>query len=107
MERLLDELSKPGAHDNASVSAFDEACHLILYHAADNELLSDILTTLYTLSQRLWCYLSITEVNPQSWLADHRKLLHALRQRDADLAGEIIEAHIRSFQESIHAVLLA
>jgi DNA-binding GntR family transcriptional regulator len=84
----------------------DEGFHQIMYEAANNRLLQDYLTTLYALSWRLWRYLSVSQIGLYSRLEELRPIVVALKEADSDLAGDLVEAHIRSYQEHIQAVFL-
>ena len=106
MEAALDRLPQAGATDNETLIAIDEACHHIMYEAADNEFLEDTLTTMYALSLRLW-YFSLSKIGRMhSTIMEHRQILEALRGGDAEKAEALLEAHIRSFQEEIQGVML-
>lgn len=92
--------------DNETLIAIDEACHYIMYEAADNEFLEDTLTTMYALSLRLW-YFSLSKIGKMhSTILEHRQILEALRDGDGVLAAELLEDHIRSFQDEIQAAML-
>lgn len=106
METALERLPDPDAADNQTLIAIDEACHHIMYQAADNEFLEDILTTMYALSLRLW-YFSLSKIGKMhSTILEHRDILEALRAGDADRAACLLEQHIRSFQDEIQTVML-
>lgn len=106
METALERLPDPDTADNQTLIAIDEACHHIMYQAADNEFLEDILTTMYALSLRLW-YFSLSKIGKMhSTILEHRNILEALRAGDADRAACLLEQHIRSFQDEIQAVML-
>jgi DNA-binding GntR family transcriptional regulator len=60
---------------------------------------------LYAQSDRLW-HLYLGDVaDLHLMIAEHREILDALQHGDADRAAELIEAHMRAFDEQIrHAV---
>lgn len=106
METALNRLPDATVADNETLIAIDEACHYIMYEAADNEFLEDTLTTMYALSLRLW-YFSLSKIGKMhSTILEHRQILEALRDGDGVLAAELLEDHIRSFQDEIQAVML-
>lgn len=106
METALYRLPDATVADNETLIAIDEACHYIMYEAADNEFLEDTLTTLYALSLRLW-YFSLSEIGKMhSTILEHRDILEALRDGDGDLAAQLLEEHVRSFQEEIQAAMM-
>lgn len=106
MQLALDRMPDRDSADNETLIAIDEACHHIMYQAADNEFLADTLTTMYALSLRLW-YFSLTKIGRMhSTILEHQDILDALRDGDADRAACLLEEHIRCFQEEIQAVML-
>lgn len=107
METVLNSLTAAGGQgDNQDLISVDEACHAIMYEAADNEFLRDTLQTHYALSLRLW-YFSLSHVGDmQSAVLEHRFILEALRDRQVERAGELLRQHIQAFQEEIQAVML-
>ena len=107
MQELLDN-APPGdsPEHNVAKIEIDQACHEIIYQAAQNPLLVDTLSTLYSLSLRLW-YFSLSQIGSMSGaLEEHRIMLEALRMQDGDKAAEIMTAHIKTFQEEIQTVML-
>jgi DNA-binding GntR family transcriptional regulator len=83
----------------------DRRCREIVWEAADNRFLTDTLDMLYAQSDRLW-HLYLGDVaDLHLMIAEHREILDALQHGDADRAAELIEAHMRAFDEQIrHAV---
>jgi len=96
----------PSAIDNEALIAIDEACHEIIYDAADNVFLRDTLVTTYALSLRLW-YFSLSRIGDmRSALAEHQHILDALRAGDADESARLMRQHIQAFQAEIQAELI-
>lgn len=107
MEAALDSL--PGNDqplDNQALIIVDEYCHQIIYAAADNKFLADAATTLYALSLRLWYYFLSRIGDMRGAIMEHRVILEALQNRDAEQAGMLLEKHIRTFQEEIQSAML-
>ena len=92
--------------DNEVLIAIDEACHQIMYEAADNEFLFDALSGMYALSLRLWYYSLAKIGRMRSTVLEHRDILGALRSGDADRAAQLLEQHINTFQNEIQSVML-
>lgn len=91
---------------NEEIIEVDEACHRIIYQAADNDFLTDSLIPLYTLSLRLW-YFSLSKIGDmRGAVLEHERIMHALKAGQADRAAELMEHHILAFQEEIQAVML-
>jgi DNA-binding GntR family transcriptional regulator len=92
--------------DNELLIAIDEACHEIMYEAADNEFLYDALSGMYALSLRLW-YFSLAKIGRMhSTVLEHRDILDALQSGDEERAAQLLQQHIQSFQNEIQAVML-
>lgn len=79
----------------------DRRCRELVWAAADNRFLTDHLDMLYAHSDRLW-HLYLGDVaDLHGMIAEHREILSALRDRDADRAAELIEAHMHRFDQQI------
>ena len=79
----------------------DRQCRELVWAAADNRFLTNQLDMLYAHSDRLW-HLYLGDVaDLHDMIAEHRAILTALRADDADSAAELIEAHMRRFDEQI------
>jgi DNA-binding GntR family transcriptional regulator len=103
LHRLPDE-ERP--FTNLELIAIDEACHQIIYAATDNPFLRDTLNMLYALSLRLWYYALAQVGNMETAVLEHRHILTALQQGNADLAAQLLEQHIQTFQEEIQTAML-
>lgn len=91
---------------NEALIAIDKACHEIVYEAANNQFLQDTLITHYALSLRLWHFFLADIGDMRQAILEHRRILEALKARDADRASELMEFHIQAFQEEIQSVML-
>jgi len=105
MEAILSQFPAV-AVDNEALIVIDRTCHEIIYEATENEFLRDILVTHYSLSLRLWYYFLSKIGGMQEAMEDHKHILQALQARDADKAAQLMERHIRAFQEEIQRVML-
>lgn len=93
------------AGDNEQLMAIDRRCHELMWEAAGNRFLVDTLDTLYAQSDRLW-HLYLADVADMSHaVAEHRAILDALRAGDVDEAADLVEAHVRAFDEEIRAAV--
>jgi DNA-binding GntR family transcriptional regulator len=105
MEELV---RRPDGLINAQVRELmdvDMRLHKLMYEASDNEILADVLSRLYTLSQRLW-YLGLDRLADfKVPIENHREIVQALRARNGALAERLIQQHIESFQQAIKAVI--
>jgi DNA-binding GntR family transcriptional regulator len=103
MASVLEQATATSTPDQ--LIAIDRRCREIAWEAADNRFLTDTLDMLYAQSDRLW-HLYLGDVaDLHLMIAEHREILDALQHGDADRAAELIEAHMRAFDEQIrHAV---
>ncbi len=108
MQEILDSAldAEDGVVPNELLMEIDEACHQIIYDAADNEFLTDILITNYALSQRLWQYFLNKIQYMRSAIMEHQLILEALIARDDSRAASLMERHINTFQEELQSVIL-
>jgi DNA-binding GntR family transcriptional regulator len=85
--------------------AIDRRCRELVWSAADNRFLTETLDMLYAQSDRLW-HLYLGDVaDLHLMIQEHRDILVALRAGDADTAAELIEAHMRAFNEQIRSAV--
>ena len=85
----------------------DRLCHEIMWEAAGNRFLVDTLDTLYAQSDRLWHMYLADVADMDHAVAEHVGILEALRRGDGDVAAELVEAHVRSFDEQVRAAVTA
>ncbi len=106
MAQVLDHIERDGVVDHEAMISADEACHHIIYEAADNEFLEDTLTALYALSLRLWYYALSQIGGMRETVLEHRRILDALKKRDEEQAARLIKQHIQTFHNEIQSVVL-
>ena len=83
----------------------DRQCHEIVWRAADNRFLTDTLDMLYAQSDRLW-HMYLAHVDDMAdAVAEHREILHALRNGHADRAADLVEAHVRAFDDQVRGAV--
>ena len=83
----------------------DRRCHEIIWDAAGNRFLTDTLDVLYAQSDRLWHMYLADVADMRHAVDEHRPILDALVDGDADRAAELVEAHVRSFDQQIRAAV--
>ncbi len=103
MASVLEQATATSTPDELIV--IDRRCREIVWEAADNRFLTDTLDMLYAQSDRLW-HLYLGDVaDLHLMITEHHEILAALQHGEADTAAELIEAHMRAFDEQIrHAV---
>ncbi|GJM37438.1 MAG: GntR family transcriptional regulator [Acidimicrobiales bacterium] len=91
--------------DNEQLMAIDRRCHELMWAAAGNRFLLDTLDTLYAQSDRLW-HLYLADVADMGHaVEEHADILDALRSGDGDRVADLVEAHVRAFDEDIRAAV--
>jgi len=105
MEAILQDLERVPDGDARALMDVDERVHTLMYQAAGNEFLADVLNRLYFLSLRLW-YLALDRLGDvRAAIEQHRDSFEALRARDGARAEAFIQQHMVEFQRKIKAVL--
>ena len=103
MAAVLEQATSSSSPDD--LIAIDRRCRELVWEAADNRFLTDTLDMLYAQSDRLW-HLYLGDVaDLHLMIAEHREILAALQAGQADTAAELIEAHMRAFDEQIRAAV--
>jgi DNA-binding GntR family transcriptional regulator len=105
LEALCQELATITADDSKRLFDLDHKFHQAIARAARNKYLAATLERYFGLSQRLW-YLILPHLGfLPSAVEKHLELVHALRARDADLAGQIMQEHVQDFYSQVGTIL--
>lgn len=104
-EAVFSELDQVPETDINTLVHLDARFHHLLYRAAGNEFMIRTLTSLHALSLRIW-YLAM-DSSKEAWeLARlHRLEFEAMKAGDGARAEQLIQDHIREFQQRLKAVL--
>ena len=94
---------QPAASD--ALMAIDRRCHEIMWEAAGNRFLLDTLDMLYAQSDRLWHLYLADVADMGEAVAEHRAILAALEAGDGERGAELVETHVRAFDEQIRAAV--
>ncbi len=105
-------LDGAGSASSDELMAIDHRCHELMWDAAGNRFLLDTLDVLYAQSDRLWhLYLSdVASASPSKMseaVEEHRTVLDQLRAGDGDTVAELMERHVRSFDDQIRNAVTA
>jgi DNA-binding GntR family transcriptional regulator len=102
---LLDELGRHTELDQRGWMALDERIHRQVYRCAHNPFLEASLEQYYVLALRIW-YLALDQARElEQAVLEHREILEAIRDGDADRAGEAMQRHVLEFEEAMRRVL--
>ena len=105
LEALRTEQAAIEPGDSRRLLGVDHKFHQAIVRAAGNKYLVRILEHLFGLSQRLW-YMALPqlEVLPTA-VAEHLKMVAAIKSRDADRARKIMHDHVNEFYYSVRNIL--
>ena len=100
MREVLESAKRPGVTPDDLIN-IDSECHEIVWTAAGNRFLTDTLEMLYAQSNRLW-HMYLAEVADMGHaVGEHVEILNALESGNGDLASQLSEAHVRSFDAQV------
>ena len=103
MAQVLEGAKLGSSHDE--LLTIDRRCRELVWAAADNRFLTEHLDMLYAHSDRLW-HLYLGDVaDLHDMIAEHRAILAALRTGDGERAAELIQKHMRRFDEQIQSAV--
>jgi DNA-binding GntR family transcriptional regulator len=106
LDALIAEIDgRTGTSDAAALMRVDAEVHRFIYGCAANDYLRDTLERYLNLSMRIW-YLVLDRL-PHLFdrVHEHRELLEAIRDGDADRARDIASEHVATFEAEIRGVL--
>jgi DNA-binding GntR family transcriptional regulator len=92
--------------DNEKLIEVDQACHEIIYEAADNKFLANLCVTHYALSLRLWYFFLNKIGDMRGAIEEHARIRDALQAGELETAVTLMTHHIHAFQDEIQAVML-
>jgi DNA-binding GntR family transcriptional regulator len=105
MKQVIRDLDDVPDTDYRGLMIIDERFHELLYRAADNELLADVLLRLHALSFRIWHLVLERIGNVREALDQHIAITDAIEARDPEQAEKLVRSHVSDFQQHIKAAL--
>jgi DNA-binding GntR family transcriptional regulator len=105
MKQVILDLDAVADNDYRGLMVIDERFHELLYQAADNEFLADVLLRLHALSFRIW-HLVLERIGSVRGAMDqHIAITEAIEARDPKRAEKLVRQHVVEFQQQIRAAL--
>jgi DNA-binding GntR family transcriptional regulator len=106
IDELLHELDGLGRiPDERELIALDQRLHRFVYAACRNTFLESSLDDYYTHALRIW-FLALDRLEHLGdAVGEHRAILEAIRDGDAERAADTMAAHIDGFESSIRQAL--
>jgi DNA-binding GntR family transcriptional regulator len=103
-EALIDELDALQPTEE-ELMRIDARIHRFVYRCARNPYLEATLDRLLNLSLRIWLRVIDRLPHLEASVLEHRELLVAVRDGDADRARDLASAHVETFEREIRTVL--
>lgn len=93
---LLSEfhVKKEGHNSVEQLAILDGRFHAVLYEASDSRILSHVLTDFHKYVQRARRTSIVSEERGRKSIREHKQILRAIRDKDADLAEQLANEHI-------------
>jgi len=98
------ELDRSWSSDQVLMD-LDERIHNVVYRASHNAYLAEDLESYYTHALRIW-FLGLTKVTHlHQAVLEHREILEAIRDGDAERAATVMGKHIEGFEAEMRLAL--
>ena len=91
--------------DQRELMRYDITVHRLIYEAAGNPHLTDVLIRYDNLATRIWCLVLDKVPSVAGHIKEHVDLLRAIADGDAETAGSIALEHVTSFEKTIRQAL--
>jgi len=91
--------------DPYALMRYDMKVHRLIYRAAGNAHLEDVLIRYDNLATRIWCMVLEKVPSVAGHISEHIELLQAIADGDSERAGKLALDHVSSFEEAIRSVL--
>lgn len=89
----------------SELMTLDMRIHRAIYAATHNPYLEDTLVRYGNLATRIWCLFLDRLADMAAHVGEHRELLQALADGEAEQAAEIARRHVTEFDTAIRAVI--
>jgi DNA-binding GntR family transcriptional regulator len=91
--------------DHAELMRWDLTVHRVIYRAAGNPHLDDVLVRYDNLATRIFCLFLDRLPSVDAHVGEHVELLRAIASGDADRAEDLAREHVIGFEKAIRAVI--
>ena len=96
------QLSKKGTGKTDHVSRLDDRFHQILYEASDSRMLEHLLSDFHKYVRMARKKSIGAKDRAEKSVEEHRELLEAIKNKDADLAEKLANRHILQVMDNLH-----
>lgn len=94
-----------GSRGRRELMEYDLEVHRLIYRAAGNHHLQEPLIRLDNLATRIWCMVLDRLPTVEEHIVEHRRLIQAILDGDADRAEALASDHVGHFEEMVRAAL--
>jgi DNA-binding GntR family transcriptional regulator len=94
-----------GSRGRRELMEYDLDVHRLIYRAAGNHHLQEPLIRLDNLATRIWCMVLDRLPAVEEHIVEHRRLIQAILDGDADRAEALAADHVSHFEEMVRAAL--
>lgn len=94
-----------GSGDAEVQMSLDTEIHRAVYAAAHNHFLEETATQYYNLSMRIWRLFMDRLPDIEAHVEEHRSLVRAIVDGEAEPARKLARAHVRSFESAVRELL--
>lgn len=94
-----------GSRGRRELMEYDLEVHRLIYRAAGNHHLQEPLIRLDNLATRIWCMVLDRLPTVEEHIVEHRRLIQAILDGDADCAEALAADHVGHFEEMVRAAL--
>jgi DNA-binding GntR family transcriptional regulator len=105
IERLIEKAEEAEEQEHvARIAELDYETHALFGEASGNRYLQECQDRLHRMLQR-YIFLGFELAGTEGAIADHRRILEALRSRDPDRAEEALSAHVHNGRDRMRSAL--
>jgi DNA-binding GntR family transcriptional regulator len=94
-----------GSRGRRELMEYDLEVHRLIYRAAGNHHLQEPLIRLDNLATRIWCMVLDRLPAVEEHIVEHRRLIQAILDGDADRSEALAADHVGHFEEMVRAAL--
>ncbi|MCC2254738.1 GntR family transcriptional regulator [Ruminococcus sp. CLA-AA-H200] len=95
------QMNRESGFNAEQVAALDSRFHAILYEASGSRILSRVLTDFHNYVQMARRSSIVSEERARKSIREHRQILRAVKERDADMAEQLANEHILHVMENL------
>ena len=95
------QMKKESGFNAEQVAALDGRFHAILYEASGSRILSHVLTDFHNYVQAARKSSVVSEDRARKSIREHRQILRAIRDRDAEMAEQLANEHIMHVMQNL------